>query len=198
METAPILAHRLVSSWPWFIIRGAGFASLILLIALMISGIGHVTGWTYRYLEPVKAWLVHKWLAYMLILTVLVHMFTLLIDKYVTFHLADLFVPFLNRYSNGTSLLGLSIGFLAVASGILAFYGIIYIVITSLKLIDTHKRFWKYSHYVSYVVMLMVFAHALNTGTDLISGFFRWVTLFVFAVLLLAVIARLRRQVARR
>ncbi len=194
MESAPIIVHRLATSWPWFIIRGAGFVSLILLILLMLSGIGHVTGWTYRYLEPVKAWLVHKWLSYLLIAMVLIHMFTLLIDHFVIFRVQDLFVPFLNRYSNHTHIFGISPGFLAVASGIIAFYGIIYIVITSLKLIDTHKKFWKYSHLVSYLVMLLVFLHALNTGSDLISGILRWVTMVVFLGLLLAVTVRLRRR----
>ncbi len=197
VETLPILFHRLLDSWPWFVIRGAGFAALLLLILLMLSGIGHITGWTYRYLEPVKAWLVHKWMAYMLVAMVLVHMFTLLIDKYVTFHLKDIFVPFANHYSNQTSLLGVSAGVFAVASGILAFYGIIYVVLTSLKYVDTNKTFWKYSHYVSYAVMVMVFFHALNTGSDLVSGVVRWTVLGLFVLLILAAIARLRRQTAR-
>lgn len=197
METLPILLHRLADSWPWFIIRGAGFASLILLILLMLSGIGHITGWTYRFLEPVKAWLVHKWMAFALVFMVLLHMVTLLIDKYVTFHVGDIFIPFANTYSNHTSLLGISAGALAVASGIFAFYGILYVVLTSLKYVDTHKTFWKYSHYVSYGVMVLVFFHALNTGTDMVSGILRWITLTVFALLLVAVAARLRRQSSR-
>jgi hypothetical protein len=58
-----IATHRVASSWPWYIIRAAGFTAAGLIILLMLSGIGQVTGFTYRFIAPIKAWAIHKALA---------------------------------------------------------------------------------------------------------------------------------------
>jgi len=44
-----------------------------LLILLMLSGIGQVTGLTYKIVEPVKAWVIHKALALALCGAIVVH-----------------------------------------------------------------------------------------------------------------------------
>lgn len=49
------LATRAKSSWPWYITRAAGFVAAISLILLMLSGIGFITGGTFRFLEPLTA-----------------------------------------------------------------------------------------------------------------------------------------------
>ena len=192
-STSQLVVHRVGTSWAWYIIRGAGFAAAALLILLMISGIGQVTGWTYRFMEPVRAWVVHKTLALALCAAIAIHVLFLLFDHFVSFSIPQVLVPFLSHYTNGTKLLGIGLGSLAVSLGILSMYGVAVIVLSSLGWIDSKKRTWRWLHYLSYFVMLFVFIHALSVGSDLKYGTFRAAWIFVMFIVLLAVIGRLLR-----
>lgn len=188
-----LTTSRIGSSWAWYFIRGAGFAALFLMFLLMISGIGHITGLTYKYIEPIKAWAIHKAIAFGLVFAILVHVIFLLFDHYVSFSLPQIFVPFLNKYTNGTSLFGVNFGMFVVAFGIISMYLVFLIVLTSLGWIDTKKKLWKWVHYSSYIAAIMVFIHALGTGTDLKYGIFRIFMIFLLAVLVVATVMRLYR-----
>lgn len=192
-STVQIAAGRVAASWEWYVIRASGFVAAGLLILLMISGIGHVTGFTYRFLPPLKAWAVHKAMAYALLISIAVHGLFVLLDKYVPFSFFQIFIPFLNHYNNGTSLGGLALGSLAVSFGILAMYGIVLVVLTSLGMLDKKPSVWRRYHLVSYLVVLLVFLHGLYIGTDLKYGTFRGLWIGAGAILLMAVISRLAR-----
>ncbi len=188
-----VIAQRVGASWPWYIIRGAGFVAAGLLILLMISGIGQVTGITYRYIEPIKAWAIHKTLAYALCASIAIHAGFLLIDKFVPFSLPQILVPFASHYNNGTELGGLALGTVAITFGILAAYGIAIIVASSLGWIDTKQRAWRKLHYLSYLVAIFAFLHALYVGSDLKYGIFRQAWIMAGLVIGLAIVIRLWR-----
>lgn len=191
-----IAAHHASTEWEWYVIRASGFVAAGLLILLMISGIGQVTGLTYRVIEPVRAWTLHKSLAFALCGSVLVHGTFLFLDHYISFSLPQLLIPFLSHYTNGTKLFGTSLNTLGVAFGILATYGIIITVGSSLNLIgwiDTKKRTWKNLHIINYLVVLFVFLHALSVGSDLRYGLFRSAWIFVGLLLTLLIVSRLLR-----
>jgi predicted ferric reductase len=193
-DTASQVAlSRVANSWPWYVIRASGFVSAGLLLLLMLSGIGQVTGLTYKIWEPVKAWAIHKAMGIALCVSIAIHILTLLIDKYVSFSIPQIVVPFLSHYTNGAKLLGLSLSWIAVASGILAMYGVAMIVASSLGWIDTHKKTWRWLHYASYAVVLLVFVHGLGVGTDLAHGAWRVLWMIVGAILVVGIISRLRR-----
>ena len=189
-----LTTSRISSSWPWYFIRGAGFAALFLMFLLMISGIGHITGLTYRFIEPIKAWAIHKAIAFGLVFAILVHVIFLLFDHYVSFSFPQIIIPFLNHYTNGTSLFGVNFGIWIVAFGIISMYLIFIIVATSLGWIDSRKRIWKWVHYSSYIAAIMVFVHALGAGSDLKYGVFRLFLIALLGVLIVAIISRLLRS----
>lgn len=192
-STVHIATQRVEADWKWYIIRAAGFVAAGLLILLMLSGIGQVTGFTYRFLEPVKAWTVHKAMAIALCVSITIHGSFLLIDNYLPFSLTQILLPFASHYNNGTKLLGIPLGALAVTMGILAMYGVAIIVASSLGWINTRKGRWRILHYLSYVVMFLVFLHALYIGSDLKYGVFREAWVVIGFVLLIGVLSRLRR-----
>jgi len=192
-STVTVAAHRVSNSWPWYIIRAAGFVAALLLFLLMISGIGQVTGYTYRFIEPIKAWTLHKALAIALCAAIAIHIGFLLIDHFVSFSLIQLFLPFANHYSNGTKVLGLPLAGIAVTLGILAMYGVIIVVLSSLGWINTKKDKWRLLHYLSYLIVFFVFLHALYAGSDLKYGTFRSGWVFFGILLGLAIVSRLRR-----
>jgi DMSO/TMAO reductase YedYZ heme-binding membrane subunit len=89
--------------------------------------------------------------------------------------------------------LGLPLGGLAMTMGIIAMYGVIIVVLSSLGWINTKKRAWRWLHYLSYIVMLLVFMHALYAGSDLKYGTFRLGWVLLTLVVALGVISRLWR-----
>jgi sulfoxide reductase heme-binding subunit YedZ len=189
-----IATTRIAATWQWYVIRAAGFTAAGLLILLMLSGIGQVTGLTYRFLEPIKAWALHKALALALCGAIAVHVTFLLFDDYLPFSVVQVLVPFASRYGNHTSLLGLGLDGIAVALGILAMYGVAIILLSSLGWIDSKQKTWRWLHYLSYFVMLAVMIHALGAGSDLRYGIFREVWILIAIILLIAILSRLWRS----
>jgi predicted ferric reductase len=160
---------RIISTWPWYLVRGAGIVAAISLVILVLSGIGSVTGHIFRFLEPITAWASHKALGIILGVSILIHMIGLLFDHFVPFDLLTLLVPWLSNYKP-VNLFGLQLGSLFVALGVLAFYLIVIIIIVSLLWIEKKPKLWKITHLLSYVAVLFVFVHALYLGTDFANG----------------------------
>lgn len=192
-STLGIASDRVQHQWTWYVIRAAGFTAAGLLFLLMLSGIGQVTGLTYKFLEPIKAWMVHKAMAFALAAAIFIHVFLLLFDSFKPFTLTQILVPFASHYTNGSQLVVQGLTSLAVGLGILAMYGTALVILTSLGWINSHKLLWKRTHYVSYFVVFAVFIHALGTGSDLKYGIFRAAWIAVGSLLIVGILARLWR-----
>lgn len=193
----PTVAQKLTSrakaSWPWFIVRSSGIVAALSLVILMLSGIGSITGDTFRFLEPLTAWASHRALGIAFGVSVLVHMFGLLFDRFVPFNILDLLVPWFSDYKPVT-VWGVHLGSLYVSLGVLSFYGVALVVISSLIWVEKKPHLWKWVHLLSYLVMLMTFIHALYLGTDLSRGIFRFLWITIAALVGLACVFRLRRM----
>lgn len=192
-DTLQIATNRIAHTWQWYIIRGAGFTAAALLISLMLSGIGQVTGLTYRFLEPVKAWAVHKAMGIALCVAIAVHVLFLLLDQVMPFGVLDITVPFHSTYTNGSALLGWHPGMWATGLGVLAMYSVFVVIASSLTIIDSDKRSWRWLHYLNYFTITAVFVHAVSVGSDLKYGTFRAAWVAVSGVVVLAIISRLFR-----
>lgn len=197
VETIPgqhfdeVIEQQAKKSWPWYVIRASGIVAAITLAALMLSGIGSVTGHFFKVLEPLTAWATRRAMGIMFVAAIAIHMLTLLVDHYAPFTIAELLVPFASDLKPVT-LFGINFGSLFVALGIFAFYGSLLIMITSLIWIDTKPRLWKWLHYVSYLVVAMVAIHGLYLGTDISkAGGVPW--LITLGIVAIFIVIRLRR-----
>lgn len=176
----PSVAEKVVTrtktSWPWYVSRGSGIAAAVFLTILIVSGVGLITGYTFRFLEPLTAWSSHRALGLGFGVSVLIHIFSLLFDKFTNFTIWQLFIPWLSKYKPVT-LFGLHLGSLYLALGIIAFYGVLLVILSSLFWIDKKPYTWKLLHLLSYLIIVIVFLHAFYIGTDLAHGIFRviWV-----------------------
>lgn len=186
------LEGQVKASWPWYITRASGMAAAASLILLLLSGIGQITGQTFRLLDPLTAWASHRALGITFSISVLIHIFSLLFDHFITFNIWQLLVPWLSDYRS-THWLGLNVGSIYVAMGIVAMYLTVAVMITSLIWVEKKPALWKLVHYLSYVTIFLVFVHALYTGTDMAHGFWRWLWVGLNGLIFLAVIARLWR-----
>ena len=191
------LETRAKSSWPWYITRAAGFVAAFSLIMLMLSGIGFITGGSFRFLEPLTAWATHKAIAYVFTISVIIHVVALLFDTYVPFTIAQMFVPFLSHYRD-ISIAGHHLGSLYVALGVLALYFVLAIVLTSIIWIDKKPHTWKLFHFLAYLTMIFVFFHALYLGTDLTRGIFRILWIIFGCIVGISIVYRLRRRAQAR
>lgn len=180
------------SSWPWYIVRGSGIVAAVSLVLLMLSGIGQITGNTYRFLEPLTAWASHRALGIVFGVTVLLHVGGLLFDHFTPFTIWEVLVPWLSDYKPVT-LFGVHVGSLYVALGVLAFYLTGIVVVTSLTIINKRPSLWKLVHLASYVIIMMVFVHALYIGTDVSHGWMRVVWFACAAAILGGAVFRLWR-----
>ena len=182
-----------MSAFPWYVIRVSGLLGVGLMGLLMVSGIGQVTGLTYRFIEPLKAWAIHKAVALGLVAVIAVHMLTLLIDSFMPFSIKQILIPFTSSYTNGTTLFGLSLTGWAVGLGVLAMYAVAVIVASSLGWIDSKKKAWHWLHYLSYFAMAATLLHAVTVGTEFKEGSWRLLLLAGTVVVLLGVISRVMR-----
>jgi DMSO/TMAO reductase YedYZ heme-binding membrane subunit len=162
---------------PWYISRAAGISSYVLMFLIIVMGEGMTSGFTYKFATPVNAWLSHKYLGISFGITVIVHMLSLLFDKFIGFGLGDLFVPFHSSYHQ-----------FLVSLGIFSFY-ILMVVILSSIFIRLQKPFlWRKIHYLVYPMFIIAFIHGLFLGTDsklFILQMIYGVTGFVFIILIL-------------
>lgn len=190
---ASALEDRVRSSWPWYLTRASGLIAGLLLVLLMLSGTGFITGATFRFLEPITAWATHRAMGIALLVMVVLHVVALYFDEFVHFDVKSLIVPFASDY-NPIELFGISVGSLYVALGIFALYIFIAVVLTSLFWIDKKPHTWKIVHILSYIAMVFIFVHALYLGTDLAGGLMRYVWVGAGGFVTLTIIQRLWRM----
>lgn len=186
------LQNKAKTSWPWYVTRGSGFVAAGSLAILMISGIGLVSGYSFKLLDPLTAWATHRALGIIFGISVFLHVFVLLFDHFAPFNIWHLLIPWLSDYRPVT-LFGIHFGSLYLALGILSLYGVMAIVLTSLIWIEKKPHAWKLVHLLSYVVMFFVFVHALYLGTDLTHGIWRWTWILTGFVIVFLVFHRLWR-----
>jgi len=183
------VVKRARSSWPWYITRGSGIVAAIMLGILILLGVGQITGYTFTFLEPITAWATHRAIGLAFGVAVLIHIFSLLFDKFVPFTIAQVLIPFAAKYKPVT-IWGVHFGTLYVALGVLAFYCIAAIILTSLVWIEKKPYTWKLIHLLSYLVVIFIFIHALYLGTDLAHGILRW--LWILGAVIMAAAAGYR------
>lgn len=145
----------IVSSLPWYVARASGLAAYGLMFFIIILGGGMTTSYIYRYINPVKAWVVHKYLSLALGLTLLAHIIALSLDKFINFTWFNILIPFSSDYKP-----------LFLSAGIIAFYLLLAIIFTSLFFRLKYKKSWRGVHYTVYPLFILSLVHGLYIGTD--------------------------------
>jgi predicted ferric reductase len=191
-SVAKTILNNAHTSWPWYVARGTGLLAAMSLVILMLSGIGQITGHTYKFLEPLSAWASHRALGFVFGVSVLLHIVSLLFDKFMKFTLLQALVPWLANFKP-SKLFGHNVGSMYLAFGIISFYLSIAVIVTSIVWVSKKPHIWKFVHLLSYLLIALVFVHALFTGTDLASGWLRLVWIASGVAILYGTIVRLWR-----
>jgi sulfoxide reductase heme-binding subunit YedZ len=139
----------------WYTTRGAGAVSLGLLSVVVVLGLlarvrFETRGWP-RFLSAA----VHRDLALMTLVFLLLHIVTAVVDPFTHLGLVAALVPFGSYYR--TVWLGL---------GTIAFELLIAIVATSLLRQHIGARVWRTIHWLAYLSWPVAVIHGIGTGTD--------------------------------
>jgi len=158
----------------WYVTRGAGAVTLILLSGVVVLGLAarmrfERRGWP-RFLSAT----LHRDLALMALVFLGLHIVTAVVDPFTHLGIVAATVPFGSYYR--TIWLGL---------GTLSFELILAIIVTSLFRRLIGHRVWRSIHWLAYAAWPVAVLHEIGTGTDAFS----WWMLGITAVCVVAVIA---------
>jgi predicted ferric reductase len=162
----------------WYTARSAGIVSWALLTASVLFGLALSTKVFGK--RPRPNWLLdlHRFLGGIAVVFVVIHVVAILLDQFVSFNIADVLVPFASSWKPGP-----------VAWGIVGFYLLLAIEITSLMRARISKKLWRMTHYASFPLFVVASIHALSAGTDRNTVLLRYsVIVSAVAVLVLTLI----------
>ena len=139
----------------WYVARASGLVAWSFAIASILWGLALSTRALGK--QPRAPWLLdlHRFLGGATIVLTLVHMGALIADSYVTFDVADVVVPWASEWRPT-----------AVAWGVVAFWLLVAIQLTSRWMKRLPKRLWRGVHLSSYVVAILATVHGLGAGAD--------------------------------
>lgn len=139
----------------WYLTRSSGIVAWLMLTASVIWGVVLSTRAFPEQRRP--AWLLglHRWLGGLAVSFLAIHLAALVADSYIEFGIADLTIPFASEWKPG-----------AVALGVVAFWLLVAIEVTSLAKRRLSRRVWRGIHFLSYAVFWLTSIHAALAGTD--------------------------------
>ncbi|HEV2686013.1 MAG TPA: ferric reductase-like transmembrane domain-containing protein [Actinomycetota bacterium] len=159
----------------WYLTRGTGIVSLLLLTASVVLGVVNQTRWSTDRWPRFALQDLHKNVSLVALAVVAVHVSTSVIDRFAPIGWKDTLVPFLSPYRP----LWLGLGTLS-ADFFLA------VLITSLLRPRISPRLWRAVHWVSYASWPAAVLHSLGTGTDVKVG---WMLVLTACCILSVVLA---------
>lgn len=139
----------------WYATRSAGVVAWVLLTISVLWGLALSTKVFGK--RPRPNWLLdlHRFVGGLAVVFTAVHVVAIVLDSFVDFSVLNVLVPFTGTWHPG-----------AVAWGIVAFYALVAVEVTSLLRARVSKRLWRATHYLSFPLFALATVHALTAGTD--------------------------------
>jgi predicted ferric reductase len=163
----------------WYLSRSSGLVAWLILAAAVIWGLLLSTRLLQDRRRP--AWLLdlHRWLGALSVVFTGLHLVGLVLDEYIVFGWKELFVPFASEWQPG-----------AVAWGIVGFYLLVAIQVSSLMMKKLPRKVWKAVHVTSFILFWVASIHAAQAGTDTTTNWYRIGSALMIAAVLFTVAYR--------
>lgn len=164
----------------WYVTRASAVLAWVLMTAAVLWGITLSTR-VFRGADN-PAWLqdLHRFLGGTALVLTGIHMVSLMLDPWLAMPIDQLLIPLIAEYRP-----------LPVALGILSFYVLLAVQLTSLMKNRLPQRFWKAVHYLSYVAVLAVAIHGAFAGTDAGAAWYQGVATVIVTASVIALIVRI-------
>lgn len=163
--------------WAWYITRSSGLVGFLLLYISVLLGLLIRVPYLRKLVPGWFSLQMHCWLSLLALMFVLVHGIALLFDKMFDFSLADIFIPFHSSYEQGL-----------VVLGIIGFYLIFLLVVTSYFKKRISQGFWRAVHFLNVGMYFILVVHALYLGTDMKISLVRNIFLGMQGMLVLSIV----------
>ncbi len=164
----------------WYVTRASAMIAWGLMTLSVLWGILLST----RILRHVDnpAWLqdLHRYFGGSAIVMVALHMVSLMLDGWLSMTLPEVLIPFVSEYRA-----------VPVALGVIAFYLLVTVQLTSLMMARMPRRAWKAIHYTTYATLILVSFHAGLSGTDVGSTWYQVASIGLITVTVSAVLLRI-------
>ncbi len=157
----------------WYLARSSGFLAYLFAWGSVTLGLLMTTRVADR-IDRATQYILHRLLGLGSVVFLGVHLYTLFLDPWAQFSVADLFVPFHATYRP-----------FWMGCGILAAYLLVLIAVTSVFQQRLPKAVWRGVHYLSFLTFFVGLAHGIGSGTD--SG--QWWARGIYALTALVVVA---------
>lgn len=170
----------------WYLARGSGIVSLILLTLAVLAGIVTSTRWARARWPRFVVEGLHRNLSLMSTVFIAVHVASIVLDGYVPIRWTDAVVPFEAAYRPfwlGLGALSLDC-FLAIA-------------VTSILRVRIGHRVWRRIHWLAYGAWGLAVAHGLGIGSDRHQAWMLGINLGAIGAVVLAGAWRLAAVPAR-
>ena len=163
----------------WDTARASGIVAWALATLAVIGGLQLSTRLIRR---PAPAWVldVHRFVGGLAVAFTGVHIAGLLLDTFTSFGPVEVLVPFTSAYKPA-----------AVAFGIVAFYLLLAVELTSLAMRRLSRKVWHGVHLSSYLLFALATVHGITAGTDRHNVWFQWACLLAAALVLFMTFVRI-------
>lgn len=156
----------------WFLMRGSGIVSLLLLTGVMALGIATQGGMRLGSMPRFATLALHRSISLLSVVFIAIHVTSAVIDPYAAVTLVNVFVPF--TASSHPLLIGL---------GALAVDLVLALAITGILRERIGRRTWRAIHWAAYATWPVAFIHAVGMGTDTSSVWLRAIGVGAIAVI---------------
>ncbi len=155
----------------WYVSRASGLIAWALVAAAIVWGVTLSSRLVRR--RGIPAWLLdlHRYLGTLALVFTVVHLIGLVADNFVYFGWKELFVPMGTKWNPG-----------ATAWGIVAFYMLIAVQITSWMMRKMPRKIWHSVHLLSFPLFIAGTIHGFQSGADADNKIVQWVALGVIVL----------------
>ena len=160
----------------WYLGRGTGVVSLLLLTIVVILGIVTRSGRSVLGLPRFGLVALHRSASLMAVTTLAIHVISMIADPYAQIRLVDAVLPFRAGYRP-----------LWVGLGTLSLDLMVALVATSLLRQRLGPRMWKAIHWSAYAMFPFAVMHAAGSGTDVDFTWMRAVLIGCSAAVMAAI-----------
>jgi predicted ferric reductase len=169
--------------WAWYLSRATALVGFLLLYLPIFLGVSIRLPFLQKIIKPAYSVKIHGWISFQALFFAFIHSIALLFDRFISFDLVNIFIPFLNLPD---SAVGSGIEPMYLNLGIIGFYLMLVLVLTSYLRNIVGRRFWRLIHFANIILYVFVVLHALALGTDMKNPLIR--NIFIAANVFLAVL----------